>query len=53
MPINYSQMMPALVDFMRTGTPPVPNAETLEMFRFMDAAQKSKDQGGIPIKLQQ
>ena len=53
MPINYSQMMPAMVDFMRTGNPPVPNAETLEMFRFMDAAQRSREQGGVPVNVAQ
>ncbi len=51
MPINYSQMMPALVNFMRTGTPPVPNDETLEMFAFMDAAQRSRENGGSPVKI--
>ena len=51
MPINYSQMMPALVEFMRTGTPSVPNEETMEMFRFMDAAQRSREQGGVPVNL--
>jgi len=52
MPINYSQMLPQIVDFMRTGVPPVPNAETLDIFAFMDAAQRSRDQGGIPANVQ-
>ena len=45
---------PLLVDIMKvfqTRKPPVPNEETLEMFAFMDAAQKSKEQGGKPVKL--
>ena len=34
------------VKFFETGQPPVPNDETLEIFAFMDAAQRSKDEGG-------
>ena len=37
--------------FFETGQPPVPNRETLEIFAFMDAAQRSKDQGGRPVAL--
>jgi len=29
----------------------VPNRETLEIFAFMDAAQRSKDEGGRPMRL--
>ena len=39
------------VKFFRTGIPPVPNEETLEMFAFFDAAQRSKHAGGKPMKL--
>jgi hypothetical protein len=31
--------------------PPVPEQETLEMFAFMDAAQRSREAGGAPVKL--
>jgi len=37
--------------FFETGQPPVPNRETLEIFAFMDAAQRSKDEGGKPMRL--
>jgi hypothetical protein len=30
----------------------VPNSETLEIYAFMDAAQRSKDSGGKPANLQ-
>jgi hypothetical protein len=40
-----------MVEFFRTGRPPVPNEETLEIFAFMDAAQRSKGQGGTPVRL--
>jgi hypothetical protein len=41
-----------LVKFFRTGVPPVPNEDTLELMAFLDAAQRSKDAGGRPMKLQ-
>jgi hypothetical protein len=40
-----------IVKFFETGKPPVPNGETLEMFAFMDAAQRSKEQGGVTVAL--
>ena len=33
----------SLVKFFVSGTPPVPNAETLELMAFLDAAQRSKE----------
>jgi len=39
------------VRITKTGTPPVPNSEMLDLF-FMDAAQGSKDSGGKPASLQ-
>jgi hypothetical protein len=51
LPINYAPLVLEIVKFMNTGVPPVSNAETLEMFEFMDAAQQSREQNGIPIKL--
>jgi hypothetical protein len=40
-----------IVKFFETGKPPVSNEETLEIFAFLDAAQRSKDQGGKPVAL--
>jgi hypothetical protein len=48
---SYTPMLHEIVDFFRTGRPPVPNEETLEIFAFMDAAQKSKEQGGAKVRL--
>jgi predicted dehydrogenase len=48
---NYAPMLKDVVEFFRTRRPPVPNEDTLEIFAFMDAAQKSKEQGGKPVKL--
>jgi len=48
---GYPPMLREVVKFFQTGTYPVSNEETLEIFAFMDAAQKSKEQGGRPVKL--
>jgi predicted dehydrogenase len=48
---GYAPLLREVVKFFQTGKPPVPNEETLEIFAFMDAAQKSKEQGGKPVKL--
>lgn len=48
---NYADLVREIVKFMETKTPPVANAETLEMFAFMDAAQRSAAQNGALVKL--
>ena len=48
---GYAPLVKEIVKFFETGTPPVSNAETLEMFAFMDAAQRSKEAGGQPMTL--
>ncbi|MCW5982583.1 MAG: Gfo/Idh/MocA family oxidoreductase [Bryobacteraceae bacterium] len=48
---SYTPMLRELIPFLKGGPPPVPNDETLEIFAFMDAAQKSKEQGGKPTRL--
>jgi Oxidoreductase family, NAD-binding Rossmann fold len=40
-----------LVKFFTSGMPPVPNDETLELMAFLDAAQRSKEAGGKPMRL--
>jgi hypothetical protein len=40
-----------IVKFFQTKVPPVPNDETLELIAFLDAAQRSKDDGGRPMRL--
>ena len=47
----YPALMREVVKFFRTRVPPVPNEETLEIFAFMDAALRSKENGGAPTKL--
>ncbi|HYM09406.1 MAG TPA: Gfo/Idh/MocA family oxidoreductase [Bryobacterales bacterium] len=48
----YPNLLADVVKFFETGVAPVPNDETLEEFAFMDAAQRSKDAGGTPMRLQ-
>jgi hypothetical protein len=48
---SYVPLVRDIVKFFGTGVPPVSNDETLEMFAFMDAAQRSKDAGGRPMRL--
>ena len=48
---DYRPLVIEIVKFFATGHPPVPNEETLEIFAFMDAAQKSKEQHGRAVAL--
>jgi hypothetical protein len=48
---GYTPMLREIVRFFQTGVPPVSEEETLEIFAFMDAAQKSKEQGGRTVKV--
>jgi len=50
-PFNYVLLLRQITKFFETGVPPVPNAETLEIMSFMDAAQRSKQAGGQPVTL--
>ncbi len=47
----YAVLLKEIVRFFETGVPPVPNEETMEIFAFMDAAQRSKEAGGSPMRL--
>ena len=48
---GYAPLLREIMQFFQTGKPPVPNEETLEIFAFMDAAQRSREAGGKPMKL--
>jgi len=48
---GYAALVAAILEFFRTGKPPIDPAETLELFAFMDAAQRSKAAGGVPMKV--
>ena len=48
---SYVALLQHIMEFFRTGVPPVAAAETIEMFAFMEAADESKRRGGQPVKL--
>jgi predicted dehydrogenase len=48
---SYYGLLVAIVDFFRTGTPPVPIDETLEIMAFMEAADLSKARTGAPVAI--
>lgn len=48
---GYRPLLVEIIKFFQTHEPPVANQETLEIFSFMDAAQRSKAAGGAPMRL--
>ena len=50
-PSSYSPLLVEIVKFFKTGKPPVSEAETLEIYAFMSAADESKRLGGVPVTL--
>ena len=48
---GYAPLVKEIVQFFETRRPPVSNEETLEIFAFLDAAQRSKEAGGKPMLL--
>jgi predicted dehydrogenase len=48
---GYQPLVEEICKFFRTGKPPVPAEETLELFAFMEAADESKRQDGAPVTL--
>ncbi len=50
-PATYRPLLVEIVKFFQTGKPPVSAEETLEMFAFMEAADKSKSRNGGSVRL--
>jgi predicted dehydrogenase len=48
---SYVPLVKEFVTFFQTGKTPIDPAETVEIFAFLDAAQKSREQGGKPVTL--
>ncbi|MCR9295725.1 MAG: gfo/Idh/MocA family oxidoreductase [bacterium] len=48
---GYAPLIDEIAQFFLGGDAPVSAAETLEMFTWMQAADESKSQGGIPVAL--
>lgn len=49
--ISYEALCRQIGKFFRSGEPPVSEAETIEIFTFMEAADESMRQGGKPVAL--
>jgi hypothetical protein len=49
---GYRGLVAEIVKFLKGGPPPVNEQETLEMFAFMEAAQRSKRAGGAVKRVQ-
>lgn len=48
---DYGRLLRDVLAFFRTGNPPVPVEETLEILAFMEAADESRRRGGVPVAL--
>jgi hypothetical protein len=49
---GYEHLLVEIAKFFRTGQPPVAAEQTLEIYAFMEAADESKRQGGVPVTLE-
>lgn len=49
-PSGYSLLLQKIMEFFKTGKSPIPQAETLEIIRFLEAANESKETGS-PVTL--
>lgn len=49
---GYRPLLVRIIEFFKTGIPPVSAEETLELYTFMEAADESKRLGGIPVRLE-
>ena len=51
MKVDYRGLLVEIVNFFRTGAPPVAPEETLEITAFMEAADLSRKRNGAPVAL--
>jgi len=49
---GYEPLLKEIVQFFKTGIPPVSAEETIEICAFMEAADESKRLGGVPVELE-
>lgn len=49
---GYKPLVVEIAKFFKTGVPPVSAEETTEIFAFMEAADESKRQGGVPVSIE-
>lgn len=49
---GYDPLLVKILEFFKTGIPPVNREETLDIFAFMQAADESKLKGGVPVEVE-
>lgn len=49
---GYDPLLIKILEFFKTGVPPVRKEETLEIFTFMQAAEISKMKGGVSVEME-
>ena len=49
---GYEPLIVEIVEFFKSGKPPVSAEETLEILAFMEAADRSKREGGRPVTIE-
>jgi predicted dehydrogenase len=49
---GYEPLIVEIAKFFKTGKPPVSAEQTLEIMAFMEAADESKRQGGVPVAIE-
>jgi len=50
--MGYEVLLDKIIEFFRTKEVPIPSAETIEMFAFMEASNQSVKQQGKPVLLE-
>lgn len=50
---GFGPLVEEIVRFFKTGKPPVPPEETIEIYAFMTAADESKKRGGAPVSIRE
>jgi predicted dehydrogenase len=48
---GYGPLVAEMCEFFKTGKPPVPREESIEIYAFMEAADASKKAGGKPVMI--
>jgi len=48
---GYAPLVVEIMKFFKTGVAPVPEAETIELFAFMEASDESKKRGGAEVSV--
>jgi predicted dehydrogenase/transglutaminase-like putative cysteine protease len=49
---GYAPLLVEIAKFFRTGKPPFTPEQTLEIYAFMEGADESQRQGGVPVSLE-